>query len=120
MIHRNRKRTPLTTALSQAIHDASRSRHLIDLFCRLGLAVSYDEVGRIDMNIVQRTIERTGDHRVPVPPIIKSSNIIHAATDDFDQNDSKGGSHDTILMFFQNPKVHEEKGDEAQRISSKP
>ena len=83
--------------------------------------MSYDEVGRIDMNIVQRTIERTGDRRVPVPPSIKLSNIIHAATDKFDQNDSKGGSHDTILMFFfQYPKVHEEKGDESQRISSKP
>ena len=119
MIHRNRKRTPLTTALSQANHDVSRSRHLIDLFCRLGLAVSCDKVGRIDMNIVQRTIERTGNHRVSVPPSIKSSNTIHAATDNFDQNDSKGGSHDTILMFFQNPKVYEEKGDEIQRIGSK-
>ena len=28
--------------------------------------------------------------------------VINAATDNFDENDGKGGSHDTILMLFQN------------------
>ena len=106
--------------MGQAIHDVSRSSHLIDMACRLGLAVSYDEAQRIDMGIVQRTIESCGEHRVPVPSNIKSNMVIHAATDNFDRNDRKGGSHDTILMFFQNSFTSEEETSGTVKISSRP
>ena len=120
IIHVNRKRTPFSIAWAQAIHDVSRSSHLIDMACRLGLAVSYDEVQRIDMGIVQRTIESCGEHRVPVRSNIKSNMVIHAATDNFDRNDRKGGSHDTILMFFQTSSTNEEETSGTVKISSRP
>ena len=85
------------------MHELSRSKHLIELFTRLGISVLYDELEREDMDLVQRTLDRTGDHMVPVPPSIKSEIVIDSAVDNFDKSDDKGGSHDTILMFFQNP-----------------
>ena len=103
MIHANTKRTPSGIAIAQCTHDLTRCKHLIELFNRLGISVSYDEVEREDMDLLQRTLDRTGTHRVPIPPAIKSEVTLHAATDNFDKNDNKGGSHDTILMFFQNP-----------------
>ena len=65
--------------------------------------MSYDEVQREDMDLLQRILDRTCDHRVPIPPTIKSGLTLLGASDNFDKNDNKGGSHDTILMFFQNP-----------------
>ena len=69
----------------------------------MGISVLYHALEREDMDLVQRTLDRTGDHRVPVPPSIKSEIAIHSAVGNFDKSDDKGGSHDIILMFFQNP-----------------
>ena len=63
-----------------------------------------DEMERIDINLAQRTIEAAGDNRVPVPPVMQSSVMIHGAMDNFDNEENTssgiGSSHDTILMFF--------------------
>ena len=85
------------------MHKLSRSKHLIVLFNHLGISVSYDELEKEDIDLVQRKLDRTGDHRVPLPPSIKSKIVIHSAVDNFGKSDDKGGSRDTILMFFQNP-----------------
>ena len=73
---------------------------------RLGLCVSYDEIERIDINLAQRTIDAAGENLVPVPPVINSSAIIQGAMDKFDNEENTtsgiGGSHDTILVLFQN------------------
>ena len=102
MIHNNGRRTPLAISFAQAIQDICRSRHLTNLGCKLGFSVSYDEIERIDTDMVQRIIDQAGEFRVPVPPSIDPKMVINAATDNFDQNDGKCGSHDTILMLFQN------------------
>ena len=70
--------------------------------------------------MVQCSIASTGEYRVPVPLAIESSTIIHAATDNFDKNDTKGNSHDTIFMFFQNPSISEGQEKRKLQISSKP
>ena len=101
-IHNNQRRTPLLISFAQAIIDMSRSKHLLTIACRLGISVSYDEIEQIDTSIVRRTIDLAGSNRVPVPPHIDSESMIHGVTDNFDQNDVKGGSHDSILMLFQN------------------
>ena len=101
-IHNNKKRTPLSISYAQTILDLCRSKHLLTISCRLGLCVSYDEIERIDTSIVQRLIALTGPNRVPVPNYLDNETIIHGVTDNFDQKDIKGGSHDSILMLFQN------------------
>ena len=106
LIHNGKSKTPLHVSLAESIHDICRSKNLIMNLNRLGLCVSYDEVERIDINLAQRTIDAAGENLVPVPPVINSSAIIQGAMDNFDNEESTssgiGGSHDTILMLFQN------------------
>ena len=99
LIHNDTTTTPLTVGLAQAIHDTCRSKKLVTICKRLGLVTSYDSVQRTDTSLAQRMIDQTGQNRVPVPPAIQSNNVIHGAMDNFDKED---GSHDTILMLFQN------------------
>ena len=94
------KKAPFGVALAHCMHKLSRSKHLIVLFNRLGFSESYDELEKEYIDLVQRTLDRTGDHRVPLPPSIKSKIVIHSAVDNFDKSDDTSGSHDTILMFF--------------------
>ena len=98
---------PLSASFSEGIHEVSRSKHLVTIGNRLGFCDSYDSVQRRDTALAQRTIQRTGEYRVPVPSSINSTSIIHGAMDNFDKNDAKEGSHDTILMLFQNPSADE-------------
>ena len=93
-------------SISQTIHEVCRSKELIQIFNRIGLCRSYDEVEKIDSALAQRTISRAGLNHVPVPPSIQPKVLIQGAMDNFDheENTKSGtdGSHDTILMLFQN------------------
>ena len=101
-----KKKTPLQVLIAETIHDASRSKKVITLLNRLGLSISYDEMMRIDTRLAERIIQEAGEFRVPVGPSIKSGFTIHGAMDNFDHEggtlSGKFGSHDTILMLFQN------------------
>ena len=52
----------------------------------LDLSTSYEEVERIDIALVQHTIDMTGSYRVPVPSSIVLHELVHRAVDNFDQN----------------------------------
>ena len=73
---------------------------------RLGLCISYDKMEKIDNGLAQRTINIAGVNRTPIPSIIKNNVLLHGAMDNFDHDENTpsgiGGSHDTILMVFQN------------------
>ena len=62
--------------------------------------------------IIIITIDIAGPNRVPVPPSILPSIFIHGAMDNFDHEENTssgiGGSHDTILVLFQNTDGNEE------------
>ena len=72
----------------------------------MGLCICYDELLRIDVGLAQHIIDLAGSNRVPVPSSFLSNHIIHEAMDNFDHEENTssgiGGSHDTILMLFQN------------------
>ena len=106
LIHNGKRKTPLHVALSELIHDSSRSKKVIQIMNRLGLCMSYDELERIDIGLEKRNIDMAGDYRVPIPPAILSSKVIHGVMDNFDheENTSSGisGSHDVVLVLFQN------------------
>ena len=85
--------------------------------------LSYDELERIDTGLATRTIQLAGNNRVPVPKTIDSSAIIHDAVDNYDNEEGTssgiGGSHDTILMLFQNAE-NDDGEDQQQQISKVP
>ena len=71
----------------------------------MGICISYDEIEQIDNGLTYRTIARAGENCVPIPPSIIPNILINGAMDNFDHKEntsSTGGSHDTILMLFQN------------------
>ena len=73
---------------------------------RLGVAMSYNVMLTIDNIAAKRIINETGENTVPVAETLTSSTIIQGAMDNSDhkENTLSGikGSHDTILMLFQN------------------
>ena len=120
IINDGQHKTPLHTAIAQSIHDTCKSKNLIQIFNRLGLCISYDDLERVDMCQTQQLIDLAGPFRVPVPENIDSSSIIRGAMDNFDHEENSssgiGGSRDTILVLFQ-------KSDEietTEEISHKP
>ena len=115
------KKTPMHVSISQSIHKVCRSKELIQIFNRMGLCRSYDEVEKLDSALAQRTISRAGIDHPPVPPSIQSAVLIQGAMDNFyHEEDTKSeieGSHDTILMLFQNGENNAE--NNVNRISVK-
>ena len=106
IVHNGKEKTPMHISVAQTIHDTCRSKQLVQIFNRMGYGISYSELEQIDNALTQRTIRRAGSHRVPVPLSIKPSVLIQGAMDNFDHEENTssgiGGSHDTILVLFQN------------------
>ena len=108
MVHNGQKKTPVHVCLSETVHDICCSKELIQIMSRMGLCRSYDEVERVDSTLA--------------PPSIQPGDLIQGAMDNFhhDENTKSGigGSHDTILMLFQN--AAHELDEKPKEISFKP
>ena len=106
VIYNGHQKTPIYVSLCETIHDAYRSKKLIRTLNRMDLCMSYNELERIDMELADRVIAAAQSHRTRVPPIIEASVMIHGVMDNFHHEENTlsgiGGSHDTILMLFQN------------------
>ena len=106
MVHSGKKKTPLHIAMSETIHNTCRSKILIQMMNKLDLSMSHEEIERVDYALTHRIIKQAGNGRVPVSSSICSSNISHGAMDNFDHeedtNSSIKGSHDTVMVIFQN------------------
>ena len=51
--------TPFGVDIAYSMHKVSRSKYLIELFNCLDISVSYDELERDNMDLVQHTLDRT-------------------------------------------------------------
>ena len=93
-------------ALSQTIHDTCKSKRLITIVNRLGPCSGYHDLSRIDTGLAKHINALAGPQRIPVPPSILPDSSIHGAMVYFEHKEHTpsgiGGSHDTILMLFQN------------------
>ena len=96
-IHNGQKETPLHVSLCETMHDTYRFKKLMQISNRMELCMSYDELGKINVCLTERTIATARPHRTPVSSIIKENTIIHGDIDNFDHEEnaqpSKGGSH---------------------------
>ena len=112
MAHNGQKKTPMHVGLSETVHDICRLKELIQIMNHMGL----------DSGLAQRMFEKAGVHRVPVPPSSEHGVLIQGATDNFDHEENTksgiGGSHDIILMLFQN--TANEIGDKPKETSTRP
>ena len=106
LTHNSTKKTPLQIFVAEPIHDISRSKRLINIMNQLGVSTSYKEMLGIDNIAAKRIIQMNRENRVPVAKSMKHFIIIQGAMDDFDHDEATKsgikGSHDTVLMLFQN------------------
>ena len=79
---------------------------MIDIFTKLGYAISYDTMKRFDVDIAHMITEKAGGNRCPVSDTIKSDNPIMGAIDNFNHKErtNTGGdtADDTVLLIMQN------------------
>ena len=98
--------TPMHCAITQMIHCLSKSKEMINNFCRLGFAISYSSMKRIDIGIAQMIRDKAGDSRGPVSDKIQSGIPIQGSVDNFNHRERTptGGdvSNDTVLVIWQN------------------
>ena len=83
LIHNSTKIPPLHVFVAETIHDISRSKRLVNMMNRLGVAISYNEMLTIDNIAAKRIINETGENRVPIAETMRSSTIIQGAMDNF-------------------------------------
>ena len=121
-LHQGKKHNPFHVSLAELLHNDSRAKLVINILNKLGLCISYDELQRTDCSIMNRIINTAGSNRVPVSlPFDDDDNEseLHGSMDNFDHEEATssgiGGSHDTILMLFQNSN----KVENTQKILSK-
>ena len=74
--------------------------------CYPGTGLKSRKVTSALNGLAQCIIRRAGNDHVPLPPSIEPSVLIQGAMDNFDHEENTssgiGGSHDTILVLFQN------------------
>ena len=74
--------------------------------------MSYDEIERQNCSL-SRTIQMSANENAPLPPSVVPGHLVQAAIDNFDHNEGTpsrtGGSHDTIMVVFQNNQQHQDK-----------
>ena len=67
--------------------------------------MSYDEIERQNCSL-SRTIQMSANENVPFPPSVVPGHLVQAAIDNFDHKEGTpsrtDGSHDTIMVVFQN------------------
>ena len=68
---------------------------------------------QIDTLLAIKLIQDAGQHRVLVAQEIMLNKIVHRAKDNFDHEEDTlsgvGGSHNTVLLLFQDPNEEKEK-----------
>ena len=74
--------------VAQTIHEVYRSKQLIDIFNRLGICMSYDEVERQNYSLCMRTVDQAGTNHVPVPQSITPNVLVQGAMDSFDHGEN--------------------------------
>ena len=79
--NKKKKKKTFGVDIAYSMHKLSRSKYLIELFNCLDISVSYDELEKDNMDLVQHTLDRTVDHRVPVLQSTKFEIVIHSAVD---------------------------------------
>ena len=68
------------------------------------MCVSYDEICKIDFNLVDRLNSSCGENKVLLPEFIAITSIIHASMYNFDHTENsksgKDSNHDPVMMLF--------------------
>lgn len=122
-VSNKRKLTPKHIGLGLALHQATRSEALVDLFHAANHTIGIDTVRRIDTTIAQNILERFAQNgNVYVPDNIVKERMIHCSCDNIDvleaTLDGKNTFHCTQMMVWQRgpPRKQGEDDQESKHI----
>ena len=105
ILHDGKEPNPMHVALGQAVHTLTRSKTLIEILNHRSLCIGYSEV-KIDTSLAQMCVDLAGDNRVPVAPVFSPDYPTQGAMYNYKFLEktlsSKGSSHDTVMVLFQN------------------
>ena len=101
-----RKWTPKHIGLANTLHQATRSKDLVELFNKAGHCLSYEQVLQVDTSLAESTLssmdQETG---AIIPPNVVPNKFIHYTTDNIDildeTLDGKNTFHATQMAVWQ-------------------
>ena len=101
-----RKMIPKHIGIGVTIHHATRSKMLINLLCKAGNSISYDDIRRIDATLAERQLNLCDENDyAPMECNLKSEHFVHFAADNIDiieeTLDGKGTFHATQIVAYQ-------------------
>ena len=101
-----RKLTPKHVGLGLTVHQATRSKSLVDLLYSAGHSISYDMVRRVDTTLANRSLEvlKSNDN-IPIPTRVEQDSFVQFAADNIglieETLDGKGTFHATQMIAIQ-------------------
>lgn len=91
--------------MGSTLHQATRSKELVDMFHKAGHVMSYRNVIRLDTALAERTLSTMDDNGAVVPPNLLEGRFVHVSTDNMDINeatlDGKRTFHATQVAAWQ-------------------
>lgn len=105
-VSKHKKLTPKHVGLGLAIHQATRSKSLIELIHHAGHCPSYDQVRRLDTTLGVQNLQHFADsNNTPVPSNMSSNKFCQYAADNIDiieeTLDGMGTFHATQMVVYQ-------------------
>ncbi len=106
------KWTPKHVGLTSTLHQATRSKDLIQLFHKAGHCLSYEQVLQIDTSLVESTLKSLGQATgAIIPPNVVANKFIHYTCDNIDildeTLDGKNTFHATQMAAWQRSQTND-------------
>ena len=105
-VSKRKKLTPKHVGLGLAIHQATRSKSLIELVHHAGHCASYDQVRRLDTTLGVHNLQKFADsNNTPIPSNVSLNKFCQYAADNIDiieeTLDGMGTFHATQMVVYQ-------------------
>ena len=123
-VSKRKKLTPKHIGIGMALHQATRSRTLVELVHHAGHCVSYDQVRRLDTTLAQESLDqRSENNDVTVPSNLTPGKFFQFAADNIDlieeTLDGMGTFHVTQMVTFQRGKSQQQLREPLQLAKTK-
>ena len=116
-VHGGRKWTPKHVGLASTLHQATRSKHLVNLFHKAGHCISYSQVLQLDTLLAENTVQSLDQASgAVIPPNLKPGKFIHFTADNIDildqTLDGKNTFHATQMAAW--PRLESQDAEQLQ------
>jgi len=103
--HKSSREMPLPVYVGMKLHSATRKKHLVEKFHKLGLSVSYERVMQIENKTANTVCKKYMTDDLVCPPVLEPNLFTVAALDNIDHNltstTAKSSFHGTAISVTQ-------------------